>query len=78
MNNIAFTDDPLSPQQTAITITKVEPGATALLVVSLIVIFSILTFGLALLISRRRKRGNQSSPDLEYSKLMSKNTACDD
>lgn len=39
---------------------KAQPGATALLVISLVVIFALLTVGIALLISRRRKRGTES------------------
>ncbi|XP_055916821.1 peptidyl-alpha-hydroxyglycine alpha-amidating lyase 1 isoform X2 [Eupeodes corollae] len=44
------------PQLTVIA-TKVSPGSTALLVVALMLFFAFLTFGMALLISRRRKRG---------------------
>ncbi|XP_055840109.1 peptidyl-alpha-hydroxyglycine alpha-amidating lyase 1 [Episyrphus balteatus] len=36
---------------------KVTPGSTALLVAALMLFFAFLTFGMALLISRRRKRG---------------------
>jgi hypothetical protein len=54
---------------------KPEPGTTAILVVALVVLVAILFFGLALLISKRKKRGMISEirdPDLEYSQLMSK------
>lgn len=71
---LTFLDDPNAPIiQTLLSSQKMEPGATALLVVSLIVLFVVLTFGLALLISKRRKRGKliEENPDLEYSKLMS-------
>jgi hypothetical protein len=62
--------------QTAVT---PEPGTTAVLVVAFVVLVAILFFGLALLISNRRKRGTTIvlDPDLEYSKLMSR-SLCDD
>lgn len=71
-----FSEGPDSPSRTSIQTNPVDAGATALLVVSVIVLMSILIFGMAVLVSKRRKRGN-ANQDLEYSKLMSKNT-CDD
>ncbi|KAJ6640957.1 Peptidyl-alpha-hydroxyglycine alpha-amidating lyase 1 [Pseudolycoriella hygida] len=50
-------DDPLIAQDSNPSIRKPEPGETALLVVSLVLIFAILTVGIAMLITRRRKRG---------------------
>lgn len=72
------TDDPMMPQETSVSVKQAEPGATALLVISLVVIFSLLTIGIALLISRRRKRGKIIKPEFEYSKLMSVVNGCDD
>lgn len=74
-NNSA--DDPMIVQDTNLA-RKAEPGATVLLVISLVVVFAILTIGMALLISRRRKRGKIINPDFEYSKLMSIVNGCDD
>lgn len=66
-------------QDATLSVRKAEPGATVLLVVSLVVIFAILTIGVvALLISRRRKRGKIIKPEFEYSKLMSIVNGCDD
>lgn len=65
-------------QDTTLIARKAEPGATALLVISLVVIFAILTVGIAMLISRRRKRGKVINPEFEYSKLMSIVNGCDD
>lgn len=67
---------------TSIETNKREPGQTALIVTALIVIFALVTFGLALLIARRRKRGSKLSEtvfnsDLEYTKLMTK-SLCDE
>ena len=62
-----------------------KPGATAILVASLMLLFAFLTFGLALLIARRRKRGNAASltvgqpSELVYRKLVaSTQNICDD
>lgn len=57
---------------------KATPGSTALLVAALMLLFAFLTFGMALLISRRRKRGNSDLPrgtpcDLVYKRLVSSN-----
>lgn len=52
------------------------PGATAILVASLMLLFAFLTFGLALLIARRRRRGNTATvsigqpSELVYRKLV--------
>lgn len=73
-----YADDPMIVQDTTLSVRKAEPGATALLVISLVVIFAILTIGIALLISRRRKRGKIINPEFEYSKLMSIVNGCDD
>lgn len=72
----------MSVSTTSIETIKTEPGQTALIVTALIVIFALLTFGLVLLIARRRKRGSKLSEtvfnnDLEYTKLMSK-SLCDE
>lgn len=61
----------MNVQDTTLSVRKAEPGQTALLVTSLVVIFAILTIGIALLISRRRKRGKIINPEIKYSKLMS-------
>lgn len=62
-----------------------RPGATAILVASLMLLFAFLTFGLALLIARRRKRGNAAGltvgqpSELVYRKLVaSTQTICDE
>lgn len=63
-----------------------RPGATAILVASLMLLFAFLTFGLALLIARRRKRGMDSGlsvgqpSELVYRKLVasSAHNICDD
>lgn len=62
-----------------------RPGGTAILVASLMLLFALLTFGLALLIARRRKRGNAASlsvgqpSELVYRKLVaSTQNVCDD
>lgn len=62
-----------------------KPGATAILVASLMLLFAFLTFGLALLIARRRKRGNAASltvgqpSELVYRKLVaSTQNICDE
>lgn len=56
---------------------KTQPGATALLIVTLFVFLGILLFGLAVVITKKRKRGRISimsdDGELEYSKLMSRN-----
>lgn len=61
------------------------PGVTAILVASLMLLFAFLTFGLALLIARRRKRGNSAGltvgqpNELVYRKLVaSTQTICDE
>ncbi|XP_037035974.1 peptidyl-alpha-hydroxyglycine alpha-amidating lyase 1 isoform X2 [Bradysia coprophila] len=53
-------DDPMVISDSTRNLQKAEPGATALLVISLVVVFALLTIGIALLISRRRKRGTES------------------
>lgn len=62
-----------------------RPGATAILVASLMLLFAFLTFGLALLIARRRKRGNAANftvgqpSELVYRKLVaSTQSICND
>lgn len=78
-NNFAPSADNLMvlPDST-LSVRKAEPGATALLVISLVVVFAILTIGIAMMISRRRKRGKILNPEFEYSKLMSIVNGCDD
>lgn len=66
-----FTDDTTVIVDTASNSQKAQPGATALLVISLVAIFALLTIGIALLISRRRKRGKTLNPVYEYRILMS-------
>jgi len=63
-------DDPMAVQDTPLSERKVEPGATALLTISLIVIFAILTIGIALLISRRRKRERKEIMTDNTTKIM--------
>ncbi len=71
-------DDPMTVQDTTLSVRKAEPGATALLVISLVVIFAILTIGIAMLISRRRKRGKILNSECEYSKLNTIVNDCDE
>lgn len=66
-----FTDDTTVIVDTASNSEKAQPGATALLVISLVAVFALLTIGIALLISRRRKRGKTLNPVYEYRILMS-------
>lgn len=63
----------------SVIVSRAQPGSTALMIVALIVAFALLIFGIALLVTRRRKRGKSSmtSADLEYSKLMSR-SVCDE
>uniref|UniRef100_A0A1I8PLY6 peptidylamidoglycolate lyase n=1 Tax=Stomoxys calcitrans TaxID=35570 RepID=A0A1I8PLY6_STOCA len=68
-----FGDDDSSASSTP---THHKPGATAILVASLMLLFAFLTFGLALLIARRRRRGNAAGlsvgqpSELVYRKLV--------
>uniref|UniRef100_A0A1A9X3N3 peptidylamidoglycolate lyase n=1 Tax=Glossina brevipalpis TaxID=37001 RepID=A0A1A9X3N3_9MUSC len=62
-----------------------RPGGTAILVVSLMLSFAFLTFAMALLVARRRKRGNNATvsigqpSELVYRKLVaSTQNICDD
>ena len=49
--------------------TNVHRGDTALLVGSIVLLFTILTVGITVLISRKKRRGNEEN---EYHSLMTK------
>lgn len=71
---VTSVDDKDLPSAAKTTRSDRKKGSLALLVVVLVVLFGVLTLGMALLISRRRRRGNDSkdnpSQGIEYNQLV--------